>query len=77
MMAVPLGRNHLLERAGKFFGVRDVVSKLPDKSMHRTSSVHVYARAQIPQQQAARRFQGMDFEDAVLKPGQRGLAGAA
>ena len=35
MMQVPLNLSHFLERAGKLFGGREIVSRMPDKSLHR------------------------------------------
>jgi fatty-acyl-CoA synthase len=45
MMQMPLTVNHLLERAGRLFGRREVVSRRPDKSLHRTDYAAVYRRA--------------------------------
>lgn len=39
MMDVPLSLNHLLERAGQYFGANQVVSRLPDKWL----KTHSYA----------------------------------
>ena len=44
MMKTQLSLNHLLERAGKFYGSREVVSRRPDKSLHRTTYAEVYRR---------------------------------
>ena len=35
MMHYPLTLNQFLERAGKFHATREIVSRLPDKSLHR------------------------------------------
>ena len=40
MMNVPLSLNHLLDRAGQFFGRNEIVSRRPDKSLVR----HTYAQ---------------------------------
>jgi fatty-acyl-CoA synthase len=40
MMDVPLSLNHLLERAGTYFGANTIVSRLPDKSLR----THTYAQ---------------------------------
>jgi fatty-acyl-CoA synthase len=45
MMQTPLSMNTLLERAGRFFGEREVVSRMADKSLHRTTYADVYRRA--------------------------------
>lgn len=39
MMSYPLTLTHLLDRAGKYFGKVEIVSRMPDKSLHR----HTYA----------------------------------
>jgi len=44
MMDVPLSLNHLLERAGQYFGANQVVSRLPDKSLKRHSYAEIYRR---------------------------------
>ena len=44
MMKTQLSLNHLLERAGKFYGSREVVSRRPDKSLHRTTYAELYRR---------------------------------
>jgi fatty-acyl-CoA synthase len=45
MMNVPLNLTHFLERAGKLFGAREIVSRLPDKSLHRYTYADFYRRA--------------------------------
>jgi fatty-acyl-CoA synthase len=45
MMQVPLSVNHLLERGKQFFGNREIVSRLPDKSLHRTTYAGLHRRA--------------------------------
>ena len=45
MMQVPLSVNHLLERCGLFFGQREIVSRLPDKSISRTNYTALHDRA--------------------------------
>jgi fatty-acyl-CoA synthase len=45
MMTTPLTLPHVLERAGKLFCHREVVSRLPDRSLHRTTYGEVHRRA--------------------------------
>jgi fatty-acyl-CoA synthase len=45
MMQMPLTVNHLLERAGRLFGRREIVSRRPDKSLHRSNYATLYRRA--------------------------------
>ena len=45
MMKTPLTLLAVLERAGKYFGNVEVVSRLPDRSIHRTTWGGVYERA--------------------------------
>ena len=45
MMQVPLNLSHFLERAGKLFGAREIVSRMPDKSLHRYTYADFYRRA--------------------------------
>ncbi len=45
MMSVPLSVNHFLERAGKLFGEQEIVSRMPDKSLHRYKYKDFYRRA--------------------------------
>jgi fatty-acyl-CoA synthase len=47
MMDFPLTLISILERAGKFFGPVEIVSRLPDKSLHRTNYGQVYRRARL------------------------------
>ena len=47
MMDFPLTLIPILERAGKFFGPVEIVSRLPDKSLHRTNYGEVYGRARL------------------------------
>jgi fatty-acyl-CoA synthase len=44
MMSVPLNLSHFLERAGKLFGAREIVSRMPDKSLHRYTYADYYRR---------------------------------
>jgi len=44
MMDMPLSLNHLLERAGTYFGGNEVVTRLPDKSLRRHSYAEYYRR---------------------------------
>ncbi|HEY6306605.1 MAG TPA: long-chain fatty acid--CoA ligase [Candidatus Angelobacter sp.] len=45
MMNYPLTLTAILERAGRYFGDVEVVSRLPDKSIHRSTWGEVYGRA--------------------------------
>ena len=45
MMQVPLNLSHFLERAGKLFAAQEIVSRLPDKSLHRYTYADFYRRA--------------------------------
>ncbi|MGH9497674.1 MAG: long-chain fatty acid--CoA ligase [Terriglobales bacterium] len=45
MMSYPLTLTHLLERAGKLFAEREVLSRLPDRSLHRSNYGAIYRRA--------------------------------
>jgi fatty-acyl-CoA synthase len=45
MMRVPLNLSHFLERAGKLFGAQEIVSRMPDKSLHRYTYADFYRRA--------------------------------
>ncbi|MEZ4450374.1 MAG: long-chain fatty acid--CoA ligase [Nannocystaceae bacterium] len=45
MMSTPLTLDRLLERAGTLFGEVEVVSRRPDRSLHRTTYREVYTRA--------------------------------
>jgi fatty-acyl-CoA synthase len=47
MMNVPLNLSHFLERAGKLFGTQEIVSRVPDKSLHRYSYADFYRRARL------------------------------
>ena len=44
MMSVPLNLSHFLERAGKLFGGQEIVSRMPDKSLHRYTYADFYGR---------------------------------
>jgi fatty-acyl-CoA synthase len=44
MMSFPLTLIHVLERAGRLFGDSEIVSRLPDKSLHRHSYGDFYRR---------------------------------
>jgi len=44
MMHVPLNLSHFLERAGKLFGAQEIVSRMPDKSLHRYTYADFYRR---------------------------------
>jgi fatty-acyl-CoA synthase len=45
MMDYPLTLTHVLERAGRLFGASEIVSRLPDKSLHRYSYRDFHRRA--------------------------------
>ena len=45
MMDYPLTLTHILERAGKLFGRVEIVSRLPDRSLHRHTYADLYRRA--------------------------------
>ena len=45
MMRFPLTLTHILERAGQLFGKVEIVSRLPDKSLHRYTYRDFYRRA--------------------------------
>lgn len=45
MMSVPLTLNHFLERAGRLFGEQEIVSRMPDKSLHRYKYKDFHRRA--------------------------------
>ena len=47
MMEVPLNLNHFLERAGKLFRGVEIVSRMPDKSLHRCTYADMYRRARL------------------------------
>src|SRR5205085_9121961 len=45
MMNVPLTPLHFIERAGRFFGNVEIVSRLPSRALHRCTYRDVYDRA--------------------------------
>src|ERR671937_853579 len=45
MMSVQLNMSSLIERARKYFGAHEIVSRRPDKSIHRTTYAEVSRRA--------------------------------
>src|SRR5882724_10002531 len=45
MMAYPLTLVHILERSGKLFPRSEIVSRLPDRTLHRYSYADFYRRA--------------------------------
>ena len=45
MMQTPLSLNHLLDRAGRLYPSHEVVSRLPDKSIHRSTYGAIHRRA--------------------------------
>lgn len=62
MMQMPLTINHILERGKQLFGARGIVSRRPDKSLHRTSYAALHRRSR---QLAAA------LVDAGVRPGDR------
>jgi len=62
MMDVPLSLNHVLERAGRYFGTAQVLSRLPDKSVRTHSYAEIYRRA---------RALASALQRLGLKPGDR------
>ncbi len=62
MMRTPLNLSHFLERAGKLFGGQEIVSRMPDKSLHRYTYADFYRRARLLAEALTR---------AGLKPGDR------
>ncbi len=62
MMHYPLTLCHILERAGKVFPEREIVSRLPDHSLHRCTWGDVYRRA---------RSLAEALQKAGLQPGDR------
>jgi fatty-acyl-CoA synthase len=63
MMDFPLTLTHLLRRAETFFGDGEIVTRLPDKSFHRTNHRETLRRAR--QLAAALRKAGLDRGDRV------------
>jgi fatty-acyl-CoA synthase len=47
MMDFPLTLDKILERAGHLFGEVEIVSRRPDRSIHRTTYSHFYRRARL------------------------------
>ena len=45
MMNFPLTLTHILERAGRLYGPVEIVSRMPDKSLHRYTYADFYRRA--------------------------------
>ena len=45
MMNYPLTLNHILERAGKLYGSREIVSRLADRALHRYTYADFYRRS--------------------------------
>ncbi len=62
MMDFPLTLNHILDHAGALFGTSEVVSRLPDKSLHRYRYADFHRRARLLAEALQR---------AGLKPGDR------
>lgn len=61
MMQTPHSLNYLLDRSAKYFGSREIVTRLPDKSLHRSSYVQMRSRA---------RQLASALVDAGVKPGE-------
>jgi len=47
MMHTQLNLAHFLERAGKLYGQQEIVSRMPDKSLHRYTYADFYRRARL------------------------------
>ncbi|UCH48446.1 MAG: long-chain fatty acid--CoA ligase [Betaproteobacteria bacterium] len=47
MMRAPLNLSHFLERAGQLFGKQEIVSRMPDKSLHRYTYADFYQRSRL------------------------------
>jgi fatty-acyl-CoA synthase len=47
MMNYPLTLTHILERAGRLFPEQEIVSRLPDHSLHRCTYADIYRRARL------------------------------
>src|SRR5712692_2425222 len=62
MMDFPLTLTPILERAGKYFGTIEIVSRRPDRSLHRTTYAELYRRA---------RALAKALEDAGMRRGDR------
>lgn len=62
MMQTPLLLTHLLERAGKLFGPTEIVSRMPDGRLHRSTYNDMYRRA---------RALGGALQKAGVRPGDR------
>lgn len=62
MMDFPLTLNHFLERAGKLFPKEEIVTRLPDKSLHRYTYGDFYRRS---------RALAEALQKAGLRPGDR------
>jgi fatty-acyl-CoA synthase len=62
MMRTPLNLSHFLERAGRLFGGQEIVSRMPDKSLHRYTYADFYRRARLLAEALTR---------AGLQPGDR------
>ncbi|MGH8677706.1 MAG: long-chain fatty acid--CoA ligase [Burkholderiales bacterium] len=45
MMTTPLNLSHFLERAGRLFGSQEIVSRMPDKKLHRYTYADFYRRS--------------------------------
>jgi fatty-acyl-CoA synthase len=45
MMKYPLTLVHILERAGRIFAEQEIISRLPDRSLHRCTYADIYRRA--------------------------------
>ncbi|HEX8926538.1 MAG TPA: long-chain fatty acid--CoA ligase, partial [Terriglobales bacterium] len=47
MMQYPLTLVHMLERAGRYFGNSEIVSRMPDRSLHRCTYQDFYRRSRL------------------------------
>src|SRR5438270_3254814 len=63
MMDFPLTLTHLLRRAEQFFGDREIVTRMPDKSFHRTNYRDTMRRSR--QLTAALKKAGLERGDRV------------
>jgi fatty-acyl-CoA synthase len=62
MMGIPLTINHFLERAGRLFPKSEIVTRMPDRSLHRHTYADFYRRA---------RALAEALQKAGLQPGDR------
>ena len=70
MMRLPLSVSHLLERARQLFPSREVISRLPNRSLHRTTYDQVTEREAAVAAIQRPRWTERPLAVAVLKAGQ-------